>query len=112
MANPFDLSSIGDIMKQAKAMQDQLANLQSEVGARTVEGTAGGGMVTAKVNGKLEVLSVSIDPEVAKSGDREMLQDLVVAALNQALRSAQQMMASEMAKITGGLKLPGFPGVE
>jgi len=108
MANPFDLSSMGDLMKQAKVMQDRLANLQAEVGARTVETSAGGGMVTAKVSGKLQVLSVTIDPEILASGDRDMLQDLVVAAVNEGIRQAQAMMADEMSKLTGGLKIPGL----
>lgn len=108
MANPFDLSSMGDLMKQAKVMQERLASLQAEVGARTVETSAGGGMVTAKVSGKLQVLSVTIDPEILASGDRDMLQDLVVAAVNEGIRQAQAMMADEMSKLTGGLKIPGL----
>ncbi|HEY8515644.1 MAG TPA: YbaB/EbfC family nucleoid-associated protein [Candidatus Binatia bacterium] len=108
MANPFDLSSMGDLMKQAKAMQERLTSLQEEVGARTVEASAGGGMVVAKVNGKLQVLSVKIDPEILRSDDREMLEDLIVAAVNEALRKAQGMMAEEMSKLTGGLRIPGL----
>jgi DNA-binding YbaB/EbfC family protein len=108
MANPFDLSSMGDLMKQAKVMQERLANLQAEVGARTVEASAGGGMVTAKVSGRLQVLSVAIDPEILSSGDREMLQDLIVAAVNEAIRQAQAMMNDEMSKLTGGLRIPGL----
>jgi DNA-binding YbaB/EbfC family protein len=108
MANPFDLSGMGDLMKQAKAMQERLTSLQAEVGARTVEASAGGGMVTAKVNGKMQVLSVTIDPEILRGDDREMLQDLVVAAVNEALRQAQAMMADEMSKLTGGLRIPGL----
>ena len=108
MANPFDLSSMGDLMKQAKVMQERLTNLQEEVGARTVEASAGGGMVTAKVNGKMQVLAVTIDPEILRGDDREMLQDLVVAAVNEALRQAQAMMADEMSKLTGGLRIPGL----
>jgi DNA-binding YbaB/EbfC family protein len=108
MAKGFDLSSIGNLMQQAKEMQERLASLQAEVGARTVEASAGGGMVTARVSGKLEVLSISIDPQVLQGGDREMLQDLVVAAINQGIRQAQAMMAEEMSKLTGGLKIPGL----
>src|SRR5262252_6193768 len=103
MSKPFDLSSMGDLMKQAKAMQERLADLQAEVGSRTVEASAGGGMVTATANGRLELLSVSIEPEVLKSADRDMLQDLIVAAVNQALRQAQAMMSDEVSKLTGGL---------
>jgi DNA-binding YbaB/EbfC family protein len=99
---------MGDLMKQAKVMQERLANLQAEVGARTVEASAGGGMVTATVSGKLQLLSVTIDPEILGSGDREMLQDLVVAAVNEAIRQAQAMMGEEMSKLTGGLRIPGL----
>jgi DNA-binding YbaB/EbfC family protein len=110
MANPFDLGKIGDLMQQAKVMQERLASVQNEVGARSVEATAGGGMVKAKVSGKLEVLKVTIDPLMIESKDREMIEDLVVAAVNGAIRKAQEMMAEEMAKLTGGLKIPGFGG--
>ncbi|MBM4268201.1 MAG: YbaB/EbfC family nucleoid-associated protein [Deltaproteobacteria bacterium] len=108
MTKPFDLGDLGKIMEQAKAMQDRIANLQAEVGSRSVEASAGGGMVTARVNGKLEVLSITIEQDVLGTGDREMLQDLVVAAVNGALRKAQTMMAEEMSQITGGLKIPGL----
>jgi len=108
MPKPFDLGNLGDLMEQAKAMQDRIANLQAEVAARTVEASAGGGMVTVTVNGKLEVLSVRIEPEVMAEGDREMLQDLVAAAMNEAIRKAQALMADEMSRLTGGLKIPGL----
>ena len=107
MAGPFDVGKMGQLFRQAQAMRERLEALQQEVGARVVEASAGGGMVTARVNGKLEVLGVAIDPQVFEGGDREMLQDLIVAALNEALRRAQEMMASEVAKLTGGLSLPG-----
>ena len=107
MANPFDL---GNLMQQAKAMQERLASVQNEVAARTVEASAGGGMVKAQVSGRLEVLKVTIDPQMIESKDREMIEDLVVAAVNGAIRKAQEMMASEMSKLTGGLKIPGLGG--
>jgi nucleoid-associated protein EbfC len=107
MANPFDL---GNLMQQAKAMQERLASVQNEVGSRSVEASAGGGMVKAKVSGKLEVLKVTIDPQIVESQDREMIEDLVVAAVNGAIRKAQEMMAEEMSKLTGGLKIPGLGG--
>lgn len=110
MANPFDLGKLGDLVQQAKIMQERLASLQDEVGARTVEASAGGGMVKARVTGKLEVQSISIDPQVLEARDREMLEDLIVAAVNEAIRKAQGMMAEEMSKLTGGLKIPGFGG--
>jgi len=107
MANPFDL---GNLLKQAQAMQERMASVQEELAKRTVEGTAGGGMVTAVINGRLEVVSVRIDPTLLTDPDREMLQDLVVAAVNAGIRAAQKMMGEEMGKLTGGLgiKLPGM----
>lgn len=110
MANPFDLGKLGDLVQQAKAIQDRLRAKQEELGTRTVEASAGGGMVRASVNGKLELLRVSIDPQVIDVAEREMLEDLVVAAVNGAIQRAQAMMAEEMAKLTGGLKIPGLGG--
>lgn len=108
MAKGFDLGNIGGLLEQAKAMQERLASVQAEAATRTVEATAGGGMVRARMNGKLELLALTIDPEVLASGDRDMLQDLVVAAVNLAIRQAQAAMAEEMSKVTGGLKIPGL----
>ena len=107
MANPFDL---GGLLKQAQALQERLAAAQEELATRTVEGSAGGGMVTVVMNGRLQVVSVRIEPSVLEQPDHEMLQDLVVAAVNAAIRAAQQMMGQEMGKLTGGLgiKLPGM----
>lgn len=99
---------LGDIMKQAQQLQERLGQIQEQAAARTVEATAGGGMVTAVVTGRLEVISLRIDPDVLKSGDVEMVQDLVIAAVNQGIRAAQEMMAEEMKKVTGGLKIPGM----
>jgi DNA-binding YbaB/EbfC family protein len=98
----------GNLMEQAQQLQERLAKVQEEAGQRTVEGSAGGGMVKATVNGRLEVLSLQVDPSVLESGDTEMLLDLIVAAVNQGLRSAQQQVADEMSKLTGGLKIPGL----
>ena len=108
MPGGFDL---GGLLKQAQALQERLASAQDELAKRTVEGTAGGGMVTVTVNGKLEVLAVRIDPAVlGEHPDADMLQDLIVAATNAAIRAAQQMMGEEMGKLTGGLgiKIPGL----
>ncbi|OGW59760.1 MAG: nucleoid-associated protein, YbaB/EbfC family [Nitrospirae bacterium RBG_16_64_22] len=101
---------LGDIMKQAQAMQERLKQVQEEAGGKTVEATAGGGMVTVVMNGRQEVQSVKIDRSVVNPDDVEMLEDLVSAAFNEALRRAQAMMAEEMAKVTGGLKIPGLFG--
>ena len=108
MAKPFNLGDLGGIMEQAKAMQDRIADLQAAVGSKTVEASAGGGMVTVRVNGRLEVLAITIEPEVFEDGDRDMLQDLVAAAVNEALRKAQALMTEEMSRLTGGLKIPGL----
>jgi DNA-binding YbaB/EbfC family protein len=104
--NPF--GNIGSIMKQAQAMQEQLAKIQEEAGQKTVEGSAGGGMVTVTANGTMQVVGIKIDPEVIKSGDVDMLQDLVIAATNEALRKARDMMSQEMKSVTGGLQIPGL----
>ncbi len=99
---------LGNIVKQAQELQERLGQIQEQAAGRTVEATAGGGMVAAIVSGRLEVVKLRIDPEVLKSGDVEMLQDLIIAAVNQAVRAAQEMMAEEMKKVTGGLKIPGL----
>ena len=104
--NPF--GNLGTIMKQAQAMQAQMAKIQEQAAARQVSGTAGGGMVTVTVNGAMDVVAVKIDPEVVKSGDVEMLQDLVLAAANDALHKSRDMMAEEMKAVTGGLNIPGL----
>jgi DNA-binding YbaB/EbfC family protein len=99
---------LGDLFKQAQDLQERLQRVQEEAAGRTVEATAGGGMVRATVNGRLELVRLQIEPGALAGGDVEMLQDLVIAAVNQALHSAQQQMADEMSKLTGGLKLPGM----
>lgn len=104
--NPF--GNLGNIMKQAQAMQEQLAKIQEQAASKTVDGTAGGGMVTVSVSGAMQVVALKIDPEVLKSGDAEMLQDLIMAATNDGLRKARDMMAEEMKSITGGLRIPGL----
>ena len=108
MDKPFDLSGL---FRQAQQLQEKLASVQQELAGRTVEASAGGGMVTAVVNGKLEVVQIRIDQSLLDARDMEMLQDLVVAAVNEGIRAAQKMTADEMGKLTGGLgiKLPGMP---
>jgi hypothetical protein len=102
------MKNIGNIMKQAQKMQAQIAKVQEELADKTVEAAAGGGMVAVVVNGKQEILSIKIEPEVIDAQDKEMLQDLVVAAVNEGLRKSQEMVAEEMKKITGGLQIPGL----
>lgn len=102
------MKNLGNIMNQAKMMQSRLAQIQAEMAQKTVEASSGGGMVTVMVNGQNEILSVKIEPEVVNPDDVEMLQDLIQAAVNDALHKAQEMVSQEMAKVTGGLKIPGL----
>ena len=106
MKNP--LGNMANLMKQAQAMQAQMAKLQEEAATKTVTGTAGGGMVSVTANGGMEIVSVVMNPEAVKSGDVDMLQDLVLAASNDALKKARQMMADQMKSVTGGMNIPGL----
>jgi len=99
---------LSSIMEQAQALQERIGRMQEEAAAKTVEASSGGGMVTVTINGRLELLSLRIEPEALKAGDAEMLQDLVIAAVNQAIRKAQELMGEEMKQLTGGLKIPGL----
>ena len=98
----------GNMMKQAQKLQEQMLALQEEVGKKKVEATAGGGMVTIEANGKQEIVSIKIDPEVVSKDDVQMLEDLILAASNEALRKSRELVQQEMGKITGGLKIPGL----
>lgn len=104
--NPF--GNMGNIMRQAQAMQDRLAKVQEQAAAKVAEGSAGGGMVTVKANGAMEIVSIAINPEVFKSGESDLLQDMIVAAANDALRKAKDLVAEEMKAVTGGMKIPGM----
>lgn len=99
---------LGNIMKQAQLMQQKMTRLQEELGEQQVEATAGGGMVHAVVNGKQQLLSLKIEKSVVDPEDVEMLQDLVLAAVNEAIKKSQDMMQAEMGKITGGMNIPGL----
>jgi DNA-binding YbaB/EbfC family protein len=99
---------LGDIMREAQKLQTKMAEIQEEAKKKTVEATAGGGMVTVVANGAMEIVSIKIEKEVVNPDDVEMLQDLIIAAVNEALRRAQEMVNSEMSKLTGGLQLPGL----
>jgi len=96
------------MMKQAQKLQAKMMEMQSELGNRTVSAQAGGGMVEAVVNGRQELVSLRIDPEVVVPDDVEMLQDLILAAVNEALNRSREMMAQEMSKLTGGMQIPGL----
>ena len=99
---------MGNLMKQAQQMQQKMMKLLEEIAQKTLDASVGGGMVTVTVNGKSEVLRIKIEPQVVDPNDVEMLEDLIVAGVNEALRKAQEMMAEEMSKLTGGLKIPGL----
>jgi DNA-binding YbaB/EbfC family protein len=103
------MPGLGDIMKQAQRVKAEMERLQTEAAAKTVEGSAGGGMVVVVANGKGEILSVRIDREAVRGDDLEMLQDLVTAAANDALRKAREVLAQEFSRLAGGLGLP--PGL-
>jgi len=102
------MKGMGNLLKQAQQLQSKIAKLQEEMASQTVEASAGGGMVVAVANGRQELVSIRIDPEVVSEGDIEMLQDLVVAAANEALRKSQEMVSQEMTKLTGGMNIPGL----
>lgn len=102
------VKGIGNILKQAQEMHSKIAQLQEVMAEKRVEASAGGGMVSVVMNGKQEVVSLRIDPEVVNREDVEMLQDLIRAAVNEAIRKSQEMMTEEMKKITGGLSIPGL----
>ncbi len=102
------MNNFGNIMKQAKKMQERIGQMQQELELRTIEAQAGGGMVKVVVNGKFEIVSLKIEKDVVNPEDIEMLQDLITAAVNEGIRKAQEMASSEMAKITGGLNIPGM----
>lgn len=99
---------LGNMMKQAQQMQRRMAQLQEELENRQIEASAGGGMVTAVVSGKQQLLSLKIDPSAVDPEDVEMLQDLVTAAVNEAIKQSQKLAQEEMGKLTGGLNIPGL----
>ncbi|MBW1998872.1 MAG: YbaB/EbfC family nucleoid-associated protein [Deltaproteobacteria bacterium] len=105
------IPNMGNIVKQAQQFQAKMAKLQEELEDKTVESSAGGGMVTVVVNGRQELVSINIDPEVVDPGDTEMLEDLIMAAVNDGLAKAKNMVNEEMKKLTQGLNLPGIPGL-
>lgn len=102
------MRNMNDILRQAQVMQNKIAKLQQDMAERTFEAASGGGMVKAEVSGRQELLKLTIEPQALEGGDVEMLQDLVVAAVNEALRIARESMEREMNAISGGIKLPGM----
>lgn len=102
------MGNIQQLMQQAQRMQQQMAQKQAELAEKTVTAQSGGGMVTATVNGVHELLELSIDPDVIDPEDKEMLEDMVVAAVNQAMQQAEEMAQQELGKLTGGMNIPGL----
>ncbi len=102
------MKGMGNMLKQAQKLQSKMMRLQEELGERTVESSAGGGMVKVIANGKQQIVSISIEQDVVDPEDVEMLQDLVLAAVNDALAKSQEMVSQEMGKLTGGLNIPGL----
>jgi DNA-binding YbaB/EbfC family protein len=102
------MKDLGKLLKQAQQVQAKVAEMQAELALKTVEASSGGGMVTVVMNGRNEVVSLTIDPEVVDPDDAEMLEDLVIAALNEARSKVEEMIKDEMSAITGGLPLPGL----
>jgi DNA-binding YbaB/EbfC family protein len=101
-------AGMGNLLKQAQEMQGRIAKIQEELAQKTVEGSAGGGMVQVTVNGQFNLVSVKIEPDMIKAEEKEMLQDLILAAVNDGMRKARDMVSAEMSKVTGGFKIPGL----
>lgn len=102
------MKGMGNMMKQAQKLQAKMLRMQDELAEKTVESSAGGGMVRVVADGRQRVRAISIEKEVVDPGDVDMLQDLVLAAVNDALNKAQEMVSAEMAKLTGGMNIPGL----
>ncbi len=102
------VKGINGMLKQAQKLQGKIFKLQEEMADRTVETTVGGGMVKASANGRQRLVSITIDPEVVDPNDVGMLEDLIVAGVNDALKKAQEMVSEEMTKLTGGFNIPGL----
>jgi DNA-binding YbaB/EbfC family protein len=102
------MKNMKNLMKQAQQLQAKMARMQEEMGQKTIEASAGGGMIKVVANGKQEIVSVHIEKEVVDPEDVEMLQDLILAAVNEALVQSQKMVSEEMSKLTGGMSIPGL----
>ena len=102
------MKNMASMMKQAQKLQAKMMKLQEEMAEKTVETAAGGGMVKVVANGRQQIVSVSIEKEVVDPDDVEMLQDLILAAVNDALAKSQEMVTAEMSKLTGGMNIPGM----
>lgn len=103
-----DMGGMGNLFKQAQEIQARLAQVQEDLGRKTVQASSGGGMVQVTVNGHLAFSSIKVDPAVVNPQEKEMLEDLILAAVNEGLRRAREMVSEEMSKVTGGFKIPGL----
>jgi DNA-binding YbaB/EbfC family protein len=106
-----NMPDLGNLMSLAQKLQGDVAKMQEDLAHMECEASSGGGMVTARVNGEYQLVSIKIDPEAIDPGDPGMLQDLVVAAVNQAMTKMRDLAQKEMSKLTGGLNIPGMPGL-
>lgn len=102
------MKNMGNLMKQAQKLQSKMLKMQDELAEKTVETAVGGGMVKVVANGRQQILSIEIEKEVVDPDDVEMLQDLVLSAVNDALVKSQEMVSEEMGKLTGGMNIPGM----
>lgn len=100
--------NMGNMMKQVQKMQKEMEKMQADMDEMEIEASAGGGVVTARVNGKKELVSIKIDESIVDPEDVDMLEDLIMAAINEAMRMAEDKMAKEMQKVTGGMNIPGL----
>lgn len=102
------IGGIGNLLKQAQEMQARISKIQEDLGQKTVDGSSGGGMVQVTVNGQFNLAAIKIDATVIRGEEKEMLEDLILAAVNDGMRKAREMVAAEMSKVTGGFKIPGL----
>jgi DNA-binding YbaB/EbfC family protein len=102
------IGGMSDLLKQAQEMQGRIAKIQEELGQKTVEGSAGGGMVRVTVNGQFNLTAITIETSVINAEEKEMLEDLILAAVNDGMRKTREMVSAEMSKITGGFRIPGL----
>jgi nucleoid-associated protein EbfC len=102
------IGAMGDLLKQAQEMQARMAKIQEELASKTVQGSAGGGMVQVTVNGQFNMTHVQIETSVINPAEKDMLEDLILAAVNDGMRKARELASAEMSKLTGGMKIPGL----
>jgi nucleoid-associated protein EbfC len=102
------IGAMGDLLKQAQEMQARMAKIQEELASKTVQGSAGGGMVQVTVNGQFNMTHVQIESSVINPAEKDMLEDLILAAVNDGMRKARELASAEMSKLTGGMKIPGL----